>query len=660
MKTFTTIFVGSFLFLVLFGNVFGQAIKDPASLPVYEANGSITIDGNLNETDWLKRYEYLVFKAGLLPGDVIYTVTDTLTVKPVYTDTTTTFMKFLHKGLDLYISFESNDKSVGKFGTSWEGDGLFMKIKTAGGIPVEFKLFFNQGGVNPDISYEGPSAFPNSGSGAAHKNNGTVVNDTTQIDSGYTAEMVIHLDQLGYTDPNSNVEVMINIFDPDGYLDNMDPYGPVGSYWKSWWGSEWGSEFRTLNLMAGTSQYDPASLSVYSATSPITVDGNLNEADWAVDAPQLMFRMNGTPSGMSFTPTNAGIVVKPPYADTSTCYVKFLHYGTKLYVALQSNDKQVCKFDWEGDGMFMVVKNASNQNSEFKLYVINSTTFGAETGGAAPIPSGGYGGVGIVNGTIYDSTDVDNGYTAEGFIDLSTIGYTTLPSSLQLFMNIFDPDNILPSLPFGPHGAYAKQWWGSEWGSELRTLNLLSDPVPVELTSFIAAFTLKGIDLRWETATETNNQGFEVQRSVDNKNFVKVAFVPGIGTSTEKQYYSYLDDTELTGSIYYRLKQLDFGGNYNYSNTVEVSRAISYELSQNYPNPFNPTTTITYSIPQNSFVTLKVYDILGSEVDELVNEQVDAGVHKVNFNGFNLNSGVYFYIIKAGNFSSAKKMTLMK
>jgi len=272
MKTFTTIFVGSFLFLVLFGNVFGQAIKDPASLPVYEANGSITIDGVLNETDWSKRYDYLVFKAGSLPGDVIYTVTDTLTVKPVYTDTTTTFMKFLHTGLDLYISFESNDKSVGKFGTNWEGDGLFMKIKTAGGIPVEFKLFFNQGGVNPDISYEGPSAFPNSGSGAAHKNNGTVVNDTTQVDSGYTAEMVIHLDQLGYTDPNSNVEVMINIFDPDGYLDNMDPAGAAGAYWKSWWGSEWGTALRTLRLA------DPHVKNAVVTTNTINLDGILDES----------------------------------------------------------------------------------------------------------------------------------------------------------------------------------------------------------------------------------------------------------------------------------------------------------------------------------------------------------------------------------------------
>ena len=184
--------------------------------------------------------------------------------------------------------------------------------------------------------------------------------------------------------------------------------------------------------------------------------------------------------------------------------------------------------------------------------------------------------------------------------------------------------------------------------------------IPVELTSFTASFVGSKVQLNWITATETNNQGFEIQRSVDNRNFEKIAFVNGKGTTTEKQSYSYLDNTELTGSNYYRLKQLDFDGSYSFSNTVEVTTVVSYGLSQNYPNPFNPTTTITYSIPQNSFVTLKVYNILGSEVAELVNGQVEAGVHKINFNSFNLNSGVYFYTIKAGNFNSAKKMTLMK
>ena len=184
--------------------------------------------------------------------------------------------------------------------------------------------------------------------------------------------------------------------------------------------------------------------------------------------------------------------------------------------------------------------------------------------------------------------------------------------------------------------------------------------IPVELASFIAVYSSNSIILQWETVTEKNNQGFEIQQSVDNVKFFSIGFVPGFGTSTEKHYYSYSDHTTLAGTIYYRLKQLDFDGSFNYSNSVEVTRVVSYELSQNYPNPFNPTTTISYAVPQNTFVTLKVYDILGSEVVELVNGDVQAGIHKVNFNAFDLNSGVYFYTFKASSFTETKKLMLMK
>lgn len=187
------------------------------------------------------------------------------------------------------------------------------------------------------------------------------------------------------------------------------------------------------------------------------------------------------------------------------------------------------------------------------------------------------------------------------------------------------------------------------------------DVIPVELTSFTASVVGNSVQLQWSTATETNNRGFEIQRGINNRDLVTVGFVRGNGTTTEKHNYSYVDNNELAGTVYYRLKQTDFDGRHDYSNVVEVTKVVtSYALAQNYPNPFNPTTAITYSIPQNSFVTLKVYNVLGSEVAELVNGEVQAGVHKVNFNGFDLNSGVYFYTIKAGNFSETKKLMLMK
>jgi hypothetical protein len=85
-----------------------------------------------------------------------------------------------------------------------------------------------------------------------------------------------------------------------------------------------------------------------------------------------------------------------------------------------------------------------------------------------------------------------------------------------------------------------------------------------------------------------------------------------------------------------------------------------FELLSNYPNPFNPSTTIKYSIPTSEFVSLKVYDVLGSEVATLVNEEKPTGNYKVNFNATNLSSGIYFYTLKVGNFTQTKKLILMK
>ena len=103
------------------------------------------------------------------------------------------------------------------------------------------------------------------------------------------------------------------------------------------------------------------------------------------------------------------------------------------------------------------------------MKVLNPTTFGAESGGGTPIPSDGFDGLGVVSGTIYDSSDVDNGYTAEGWIDLSSLGYGTLPASLEVSVVIFDPDNYSFGVgPWGPNGNFYKQWWGSEWGSDLK------------------------------------------------------------------------------------------------------------------------------------------------------------------------------------------------
>jgi plastocyanin len=192
---------------------------------------------------------------------------------------------------------------------------------------------------------------------------------------------------------------------------------------------------------------------------------------------------------------------------------------------------------------------------------------------------------------------------------------------------------------------------------------LLVVPLPVELTSFTAALNGDFADLNWRTATEKNNRGFEIQRKAGNE-WEEISFIQGHGTTTNENSYSFRDNVSQLNSnvIYYRLKQIDFNGTYEYSPEVMVSKSVpaDFSLMQNFPNPFNPTTQINFSVPENTHVTLKVYDSNGSEVATLINGNQEAGNHIVNFNASNFASGIYYYTITAGSFSDTKKMILMK
>jgi hypothetical protein len=132
-------------------------------------------------------------------------------------------------------------------------------------------------------------------------------------------------------------------------------------------------------------------------------------------------------------------------------------------------------------------------------------------------------------------------------------------------------------------------------------------------------------------------------------------------------YYSYVDKSPEVGKYFYRLKQLDFDGTSSYSDLVEidVNVPLEFALEQNYPNPFNPSTKINFSLAADSKVNLKIFDLLGQEVKTLVDAELVAGEHEINFDGAGLNSGVYFYRINAEgvngkNFTSVKKMILNK
>jgi hypothetical protein len=198
----------------------------------------------------------------------------------------------------------------------------------------------------------------------------------------------------------------------------------------------------------------------------------------------------------------------------------------------------------------------------------------------------------------------------------------------------------------------------------LATLANVYEIVPVELASFSASVIQGRIMLEWTTASELNNNGFEIERSVDGNTFATIGFVEGEGTTTEPNFYSFEDLSPFTENftIYYRLKQVDFDGNFSYSKTISVEFSMpgDFTLKQNYPNPFNPSTIVEYNIQEAGLVSLKVYDVLGKEVATLVNEEKAVGNHNVTFDAGNLPSGVYFYTIRAGNFISTKKMMLAK
>jgi len=228
--------------------------------------------------------------------------------------------------------------------------------------------------------------------------------------------------------------------------------------------------------------------------------------------------------------------------------------------------------------------------------------------------------------------------------------------------------------------------------------------LPVELINFTADIIDNEVILNWTTATETNNLGFEVEKKISN--WQKIAFVKGHGTTTEPQFYSFIDESVASGNYQYRLKQIDYDGSFEYSGIVEVEVGLptEFSLEQNYPNPFNPSTMIRYEIPGQArndnmlvvlkvydvlgneiatlvneekpsgtyevefygtgltrqFVSLKVYDVLGNEIAILVNEEKPVGSYEVEFDGAGLPSGIYFYQLKTESYIKTKKMIIIK
>jgi hypothetical protein len=191
--------------------------------------------------------------------------------------------------------------------------------------------------------------------------------------------------------------------------------------------------------------------------------------------------------------------------------------------------------------------------------------------------------------------------------------------------------------------------------------------LPVQLTSFNAILQGTNALLTWTTATETNNAGFQIDRSVEGSNlWEKVAFINGAGTSNSEKSYSYEDKNLQPGLYVYRMKQVDNGGTvtlYNPEKLPKVNVIVSktLQLLGNYPNPFNPSTTIAFTLPEDGRVVLKVFNVLGQQVATLFDGIAKAGKENtVAFDATRLSSGIYFSCMEFGNQRLIKKMMFTK
>jgi hypothetical protein len=189
--------------------------------------------------------------------------------------------------------------------------------------------------------------------------------------------------------------------------------------------------------------------------------------------------------------------------------------------------------------------------------------------------------------------------------------------------------------------------------------------LPVELTSFTYnVFDKRNVKLLWETASELNNSGFEIERTPANKDeWTKIGFKEGRGTTSNTTNYSFEDRNLISGNYNYRLKQIDYNGNFTYlalAGEVIVSTPAKFDISQNYPNPFNPVSKVNFDLPEDAFVSIQIYDMTGRNVKTIYNQFTTAGYHTAVIDASSLTSGVYFYKFTTPKFSKVMKMVVVK
>ena len=355
----------------------------------------------------------------------------------------------------------------------------------------------------------------------------------------------------------------------------------------------------------------------------------------------------------NLTPNNSGSATISAYEFGNGGAAFFPIENTMYYsliwkdVSTSSNSKGfVLKTSAQPVTVTNVTNNYSAPNNDVTVTVTTSSAKSTEEKIFVRYTTDNFNTWGIV-----EATSGSNPYTATipgvSVTGTSTNKFYVFTTTLSLLtVSGFSAEDIdLATLHFGNNGGF-------------------NYALPVELTSFNAAIRNGLVDLKWETATEVNNYGFEVERKTATADWSKIGFVEGHNSTNSPKYYSYSDKPVGTGKIAYRLKQIDNDGQFEYSPVVEVlvdNLPNGFVLEQNYPNPFNPETSIRFALKEDTKTTLKVYNSLGAEIATLFDGTAEAGrYYDVKFSGSDLASGFYIYKLVAGEYVSVKKMLLMK
>ncbi len=429
----------------------------------------------------------------------------------------------------------------------------------------------------------------------------------------------------------------------------------------------------------------------------ITIDGNATE--WTGTAP-------GTDNSAVYIPGSAGSTVK-----LNEWIWKDAAGDQRTDLGSTVNDLLELRLASDNTNLYFLAKVSPNQTGENQLQISlrrpgSSSTQTALSGFAeTQVPTAAAwdylivtrGGSGNSNNIVWrpdfsmttPGSYAENKTTGilEGSVPWASLG--GVPADLQFLMtfSLYQADGSDATLNIGGSSVsncldFVTTTAGNTYGAlpsntldYAALVSFLSDDnvLPIRLASFNASRIGSGcVRLQWTTLTEISTYGFMLERRQEDETaFEKLphCFIAGHGTSTEQHTYAYTDSTVTAGVCFYRLKEQDLDGTYHISDPVRLDvvsavrdqpLAAGFFLFQNYPNPFNPTTTIRYGLPHRSHVLLTVYNTLGEEVAELVNGDIEAGYHEVQFDASHLASSVYFYRIQAEGFIQTKSLLLLK